>query len=114
MSAENDSTNAGPSSTSDRLSPIWNLRAGRNPRFSNRDSDLSELRNQLRSRRVVILNEGATPVGGLGKSCLAREYAYRHAADYQVVWWVQASETGALHLAYTQLMTAINLLRRVP
>ncbi len=49
----------------------------------------------------------------MGKSALAREFAYRYASNYQVVWWMQADEPAGLHLAFSQLMTALNLVRRV-
>ncbi len=97
----------------DRLSPVWNLRARRDPCFVGRDTELTVLHTSLRSRRVVVLNEGQTPLGGMGASSLAREYAYRNAAQYQVVWWMQADEAGALHLAFAQLMSALNLVRRI-
>lgn len=101
---------AGPSKRDDALPPIWNLREGRNPYFTGREEQLAELRSGLTDRGIVVLNEEAPPVGGVGKTQLAREYAYRYADDYQVVWWVQAEESGVLHFGYTQLMTALNLL----
>lgn len=75
---------------------------------------MTALTDELRRCRVVILNEGAAGVGGRGKSSLAREFAYRNADRYQVVWWVGGEEPGVLHLGYTQLMTALNLLRQIP
>ncbi len=117
MPQENHSASehsSSPSAHPDRLPPVWNLRARRDSGFVGRQAELTGLRNALRASRVVLLNEGHTPLGGTGKSSLAREYAFRNAADYQVVWWIQAEEPGAQHLAFTQLMTAINIVRRVP
>jgi tetratricopeptide (TPR) repeat protein len=93
---------------------VWNLRARRDSHFVGRDTELAALRTLLRARRVAIVNEGQTPLGGMGASSLAREYAYRNAPHYQVVWWMQAEEAGPLHLAFSQLMSALNLVRRIP
>ncbi len=102
-----------PKHTSDRLPPVWNLRAQRDLAFGGRDAELAELAGALKRSRIVVVNEGTTPIGGMGKSALAREYAYRHAGAYRLVWWVQAEESGVLRLGYTQLMTALNLVRGV-
>ena len=104
---------ATPNNGGDTLPPVWNIRASRDACFGGRDADLESLRNMLRTHRVVVVNEGNTPIGGMGKSALAREYAYRFAGDYRLVWWVQADEPGTLRLGYTQLMTALNLVRGV-
>ncbi|HEU5333580.1 MAG TPA: FxSxx-COOH system tetratricopeptide repeat protein [Actinocrinis sp.] len=37
---------------------------------------------------VVLLHGGV----GVGKSCLAAEYARRYAGDYQSVWWIEARQ----------------------
>jgi len=111
-SATSDATRRAPDA--DRLPPVWNLRVARQADFIGRDLELLELRNGLKAHRLVIVNEGQTPIGGIGKSSLAREYAYRHASNYQVVWWMQADEPAGLHLAFSQLMTALNLVRRIP
>ncbi len=97
----------------DRLPPVWNIRASRDASFGGRDATLDSLRESLKRDKVVIINEGTSPIGGMGKSALAREYAYRFASDYRLVWWVQADEPGSLRLGYSQLMTALNLIRKV-
>ena len=35
-------------------------------------------------------------LGGVGKTQLAVEYAWRHAAEYSLVWWVDAEEASLL------------------
>lgn len=98
----------------DQLPPVWNLRVGRQSNFVGRDAEINDLRAALKAHRLVIVHEGQVPIGGMGKSALVREFAYRHARHYQVVWWMQADEPAGLHLAFSQLMTALNLVRRVP
>lgn len=98
----------------DSLPRIWNIREERNLDFVGREAELEHITRDLSAQGIAFLNEDSPPVGGLGKTYIAREYAYRHAGEYQVVWWVQAQELGVLHFGYAQLMTALNLLAGVP
>jgi MinD-like ATPase involved in chromosome partitioning or flagellar assembly/tetratricopeptide (TPR) repeat protein len=68
---------------------------GRNPRFTGRESDLRRLRATLRDGTSRVVLAGPQPValqgmGGIGKSQLALEYAYRFRSAYDVVWWIDA------------------------
>jgi TIR domain/NB-ARC domain len=73
---------------------IWNLPV-RNPGFTGRDALLGEVREALLSgdRAVVQALHG---MGGVGKSQLAVEYAYRFAGAYDLAWWVNAEEPGLI------------------
>jgi tetratricopeptide (TPR) repeat protein len=35
-------------------------------------------------------------LGGVGKTVLAREYAWRHASEYHGVWWIDAEKRGGI------------------
>jgi len=48
-------------------------------------------------------------LGGVGKTQLAAEYAYRHAADYELVWWIKSEEPATLASDYGMLATALEL-----
>ncbi len=62
----------------------------RNPRFVGRDGDLLQLHEMLRGDKPVGI-VGLTGIGGIGKTQLAVEYAYRHQADHEGgVFWVNA------------------------
>jgi hypothetical protein len=60
---------------------------------------------------------GGTPIavtalhglGGVGKTQLAIEYAHRHAASYQLVWWIEAERTELLASKLAALAPRIGL-----
>lgn len=51
-------------------------------------------------------------LGGVGKTQLAVEYAYRHAHDYDVVWWLRAEEPAQLASDFAELAFALRLRAR--
>jgi tetratricopeptide (TPR) repeat protein len=81
------------------LPPIWNVPHLRNPNFTGRAELLDQLETDLGSGRPMALSGR----GGIGKTQLATEYAYRHASQYEVVWWVRADEPAALAADYATL-----------
>ena len=67
----------------------------RNPHFTGRDRLLSQLHDQLATgtSQLALLPHALHGLGGVGKTHLAIEYAYRYAHEYDVVWWIPA-ESG--------------------
>ena len=64
----------------------------RNPRFTGRDGMLAELRRRLRAGEGTLVVQALYGLGGVGKTQLALEYAHRFAADYDLVWWIDAEQ----------------------
>jgi tetratricopeptide (TPR) repeat protein len=65
----------------------------RNTKFTGRENDLRELRNQLRSHgRSVVLPVTLQGLGGVGKTQIALEYAHRFKTDYDLVWWLDCGQ----------------------
>ena len=90
------------------LPDIWNIPHLRNPSFTGREQLLQELRASLTSGRAAAIVPIAG-LGGAGKTQLALEYAYRHTADYEIVWWVRAEDTATLTADYARLATGLGL-----
>ncbi|WUE87832.1 FxSxx-COOH system tetratricopeptide repeat protein [Streptomyces sp. NBC_00490] len=76
------------------LPRVWNLPA-RNASFVGRDSFLVRLRQVLSadSRVAVQALHGR---GGVGKTQLAIEYAYRFAGEYELAWWIPAEDPALI------------------
>jgi len=91
------------------LPPIWNLPHLRNPNFTGRKDLLARLRQALTYGQPAALTQAIHGLGGVGKTQLAVEYAYRHADDYDLVWWVRAEEPAALAADYAALARPLDL-----
>jgi tetratricopeptide (TPR) repeat protein len=91
------------------LPPISNLPHLRNPNFTGRGDLLAQLCSALTSGQPAALIQAIHGLGGVGKTQLAVEYAYRHAADYDLVWWVRAEEPAALAADYAALAGPLDL-----
>jgi len=77
------------------LSPHWYVPLPRNPFFTGREEILAALHTQLSANQVIALTQSAAlhGLGGVGKTQLALEYAYRYALEYSAIFWIGA-ETG--------------------
>jgi hypothetical protein len=74
-----------------RLPAVWKV-PPRNPRFTGRDGKLTELRRRLRAGEGTPVVQALYGLGGVGKTQLVIEYAHRFAADYELVWWIDAEQ----------------------
>jgi tetratricopeptide (TPR) repeat protein len=91
------------------LPPIWNVPHLRNPNFIEPGQRLRELRDGLRSGRPGDFTRALAGLGGVGKTQLAVEYAYRHATDYALIWWLRAEQAETLAADYAALATKLAL-----
>ena len=72
---------------------VWSLPWERNRHFTGREAELSELRARLiGDGRAATAPQALHGLGGVGKTQLAVQYAYRHARDYDLVWWIPAED----------------------
>jgi hypothetical protein len=53
---------------------------------------LTELRRRLHAGEATLTVQALYGLGGVGKTQLAIEYAHRFAADYELVWWIDAEQ----------------------
>ena len=84
--------------TSNYVSSIFSVRYERNPYFTGRDDFLKKLSRQLSDRQPKRYNHRVSlhGLGGMGKTQIALEYAYRHKSDYKYVFWISAVDQSQL------------------
>ncbi|MFS8096413.1 tetratricopeptide repeat protein [Lentzea alba] len=89
------------------LPDVWNV-PPRNPNFTGRVESLDRLRKAMRSNQAVTVHS-LRGMGGVGKTQLAIEYAYRFASDFDIVWCVPSEQPALIPEHLAQLGIALGL-----
>jgi len=97
------------SRTSSPPLPIWNVPYRRNLFFTGREDVLAHLYTVLRSSKAAALTQAISGLGGIGKTQIAVEYAYRSRDHYQAIFWVNASTRDALSADFVILAVLLSL-----
>ncbi|MFI1536336.1 FxSxx-COOH system tetratricopeptide repeat protein [Streptomyces anandii] len=88
---------------------VWGNLPPRNPNFTGRSTLLELLDQRLREGTTTVLPEAIHGMGGVGKTQLAIEYAYRHQSEYDIVWWIPAERPGQIGQALVELAQRLGL-----
>src|SRR6266516_2618114 len=93
------------------LPPVWNIPYPHNPLFTGREQLLTQLASTLHAGQPTALSQpqAISGLGGIGKTQLALEYAYRYRQKYQAVLWAQAETRENLTSSYLTIATLLNL-----
>jgi tetratricopeptide (TPR) repeat protein len=91
------------------LPAVWNVPHRRNPHFTGREKLLDVIHASLSSGQRTVLTLAITGLGGVGKTQLALEYAYRHNEEYRVVWWIRSEQPSTLADDFAALAVALQL-----
>ena len=109
-------TDPGPAPSRMAAPEIWGNVPQRNRNFTGRDDLLGELEQRASVAATAILPQvmygrpqALYGLGGVGKTQLAIEYAYRYANKYQVVWWVPADHIALVRSTLAALAPRLGL-----
>ena len=92
-------------------SSLLNLPFDRNPFFTGRETELQDLHRRLNQNQSAAIGQksAVSGLGGIGKTQLAVEYAYRYHEEYQYVLWARADSVESLNASYTEFATLLEL-----
>src|SRR6266567_1556889 len=90
---------------------IWNVPHLRNLYFTGREQVLAHLQETLGGKKMVALTQASavSGLGGIGKTQVAVEYAYRYGSRYQTILWVNADTLKSLLSNFVSLASLLDL-----
>jgi tetratricopeptide (TPR) repeat protein len=97
--------------TSPARSSIWNVPYQRNSYFTGREDVLTQLYAALHQRGTVAITQAHAlcGLGGIGKTQIVLEYAYRYRDEYRAVLWVKSDSSENLLSDFLTLASLLNL-----
>lgn len=106
-----DTEPASPDTRTAEVGPaVWGNVPPRNPVFTGRQELLAQLERRLQAGDMAaVLPQALHGMGGVGKSQIAIEYAYRHRADYDVIWWIPSEQNAQVLNSLIELGEALGL-----
>ena len=89
----------------------WNVLLQRNPFFTGREAILSDLHMMFTSKGTTstVQPQAISGLGGIGKTQIALEYAYRYRDDYRAVLWSRAGTPEELATDFVAIAQLLNL-----
>lgn len=103
--------NKSESSVKTSKNPILLNLPPRNNKFTGREDELMQIHKQLDNKKIGIITQTIAGLGGIGKTQLATEFAYRATERqyYKAILWVTADTTSTLHNAYKKFANHLQL-----
>jgi tetratricopeptide (TPR) repeat protein len=102
-------TSTRPESSAMLVPEIWGNVPQRNKNFTGRTQLLDGLRQRVTGEVTALVPHALHGMGGVGKTQLAIEYAYRFAPQYQVVWWIPADQVALVRASLAALAPRLGI-----
>jgi tetratricopeptide (TPR) repeat protein len=94
----------------ERFPEVWGeVVPQRNINFTGRDELLDQLGAGLAKQVTAVLPHALHGLGGVGKTQVAVEYAYRNRSAYDVVWWIPADQPTLVRSSLAALAPHLGL-----
>jgi len=90
---------------------LWVVPSPRNPFFTGREELLQQIHTSLCVDHLAALGPSCAlhGLGGIGKTHLALEYAYRHAPEYAAVFWITAESAKTVLTSFLTIAAMLQL-----
>src|ERR1051325_2496998 len=88
---------------------VWHVPHAQNPNFVGREALLADLERALAKDSAAAVVQAISGLGGVGKTQLAVEYAYRARSQYSLVWWIRSELPTSLASDYASLAAPLGL-----
>jgi hypothetical protein len=88
---------------------VWGKVPPRNKNFTGREDLLLQLRVGTSTDVTAVVPHALHGLGGVGKTQLAIEYAWRFRSDYDVVWWIPADQPVLIRSSLAALAPRLGL-----
>ncbi|GAA2729383.1 FxSxx-COOH system tetratricopeptide repeat protein [Actinocorallia aurantiaca] len=75
-----------------KVPEVWGKIPPRNKNFTGREDLLAALHEGISGRPTAVVPHALHGFGGVGKTQMAVEYAYRYGSEYDLVWWIPADQ----------------------
>jgi tetratricopeptide (TPR) repeat protein len=88
---------------------IWGNVPQRNKNFTGREQILEQLRQGASSAVTAVLPHALQGMGGVGKTQVAIEYAWRYRSEYDLVWWIRSDQLPLVRSSLAALAEPLGL-----
>jgi len=92
--------------------PINNLPYTRNPNFTGRQEIFDSIISTFNNSEYAALTQAISGLGGIGKTQIALEYAYRYGYTYSYILWVNAENQPELLESYLDIAMTTGIINK--
>jgi hypothetical protein len=92
-----------------RVPEVWGRIPQRNRNFTGREDLLERLHVGIATQVTAVVPHALHGLGGVGKTQVAVEYAYRFRDEYELVWWISADQPVLLRSSVAALAPHLGL-----